>query len=331
MTSKIRWSLPEGVDELLPPKALQVEKLRRRLLDLYLSHGYEFIIPPLLELSETLGGEAHEELQEYAFSFKDDLTGQNISIRPDMSEQASRIDAYRMESDSIVKLCYVGDVVKRKVSKVLRSRTTIQAGAEIFGDSSLESDKESINLMLESLKTLGIKDITLSLGHAGIASAVLNQFQELNKTEILELEMAVSRKSISDIEVILHNERDKEKVKAITELCGLYGDRKILETASKSLAYLGQEVQACLDYMKELLNSLEKNNDYKLHVDLGEVLGFKYHNGIVFSSYTYTAGYSLAKGGRYDGLRKLDDVPRPAVGFDLDLLAAANFTNLDLI
>ena len=28
MTSKVRWSLPDGVDELLPPKALEVEELR---------------------------------------------------------------------------------------------------------------------------------------------------------------------------------------------------------------------------------------------------------------------------------------------------------------
>ena len=39
MTSKIRWSLPDGVDELLPPKALQVETLRRNLVDKYIDSG----------------------------------------------------------------------------------------------------------------------------------------------------------------------------------------------------------------------------------------------------------------------------------------------------
>ena len=136
MSSKIRWSLPDGVDELLPPKAIEVERLRRELVDKYTSSGYEFIIPPLLELSETIGGEAHDEIQSHAFSFKDNLTGKNLSIRPDISEQASRIDAYRIQSDEVVKLCYAGEVVKSKASKVLRSRTTIQVGAEIFGDSS---------------------------------------------------------------------------------------------------------------------------------------------------------------------------------------------------
>ena len=173
MSSKIRWSLPDGVDELLPPKAIEVERLRRELVDKYTSSGYEFIIPPLLELSETIGGEAHDEIQSHAFSFKDNLTGKNLSIRPDISEQASRIDAYRIQSDQVVRLCYAGEVVKSKTSKVLRSRTTIQVGAEIFGDSSRESELESINLMLESLKIAGIDDTTLSLGHAGFTASVL--------------------------------------------------------------------------------------------------------------------------------------------------------------
>ena len=152
MTSKIRWSLPDGVDELLPPKALEVEILRRSLLDKYIDAGYAFIIPPLLELSETIGGEAHDEIKSHAFSFRDDLTGKNLSIRPDISEQASRIDAYRIQSNDVVRLCYAGEVVKSKSSKVLRSRTTIQVGAEIFGDSSIEAELESIKLMLDSLE-----------------------------------------------------------------------------------------------------------------------------------------------------------------------------------
>ncbi len=40
------------------------------LVDKYIDSGYEFIIPPLLELSETIGGEAHDEIKSHAFSFR---------------------------------------------------------------------------------------------------------------------------------------------------------------------------------------------------------------------------------------------------------------------
>ena len=330
MASKIRWSLPEGVDELLPPKALQVERLRRKLIDLYVSSGYEFIIPPLLELSETLGGEAHDEFKEYAFTFKDDLTGKNLSLRPDISEQASRIDAYRMESKDKVRLCYVGDVVKRKVSKVLRSRTTIQAGAEIFGDSSVDADAESISLMIESLQSLGIKNLTLSLGHAGLVSLVLAQFKDRGNLLIEDLESALSRKSVSDINSILADNKDLENKNIVIALSKLYGGKEIINKAREELSILGKEVIERLDYLDKLITNLELDSEVKLHLDLGEIQGFRYHNGVVFSAYTDTAGYSLAKGGRYDGLRKLDNEPRPAVGFDLDLLAVASFAQTDI-
>ncbi len=322
MTSKVRWSLPDGVDELLAPNALEVEKLRRKLIDLYVASNYEFIIPPLLELSETLGGEAHDEISSYAFSFLDDLTGKKLSIRPDISEQASRIDAYRIASKDVIRLCYAGDVVKKRTSKVLRSRTTIQVGAEIFGDSSIESDLESINLMIKSLQEVGLKDITLSLGHAGFTAAVMSLFQDLNDSAFSQLEEALTRKSKSDISSIIPS--DREDLNLIMDLCDMYGSGDIIEEAKEIFKELGNEVIGYLEHLTEIVNALDLDQSIKVHTDIGEVQGFKYHNGIVFSAYSGSAGYALAKGGRYDGLRKADDDDRPAIGFDLDLIAVSN-------
>jgi len=321
MSSKIRWSLPDGVDELLPPKAIEVERLRRELVDKYTSSGYEFIIPPLLELSETIGGEAHDEIQSHAFSFKDNLTGKNLSIRPDISEQASRIDAYRIQSDQVVRLCYAGEVVKSKTSKVLRSRTTIQVGAEIFGDSSRESELESINLMLESLKIAGIDDTTLSLGHAGFTASVLEPFKDLGTEVFANIESAISKKSKSDLQTLIP-ESHKQK-NSLIDLCDMYGHKEILDKAKNSYSFI-DTTQEYMDNLEFIVSEIEAKRNLKLHIDLGEIQGFKYHNGIVFSAYTSSAGYVLAKGGRYDGLRKSSDEDRPAVGFDLDLIAVSN-------
>ena len=322
MTSKVRWSLPDGVDELLAPRALEVEKLRRKLIDLYVASNYEFIIPPLLELSETLGGEAHDEISSYAFSFLDDLTGKKLSIRPDISEQASRIDAYRIASKDVIRLCYAGDVVKKRTSKVLRSRTTIQVGAEIFGDSSIESDLESINLMIKSLQEVGLKDITLSLGHAGFTAAVMSLFQDLNDSAFSQLEEALTRKSKSDISSIIPS--DHKDFNLIMDLCDMYGSGDIIEEAKEIFKELGNEVIGYLEHLTEIVNALDLDQSIKVHIDIGEVQGFKYHNGIVFSAYSGSAGYALAKGGRYDGLRKAEEDDRPAIGFDLDLIAVSN-------
>ena len=321
MTSKIRWSLPDGVDELLPPKALEVEILRRSLLDQYIDAGYAFIIPPLLELSETIGGEAHDEIKSHAFSFRDDLTGKNLSIRPDISEQASRIDAYRIQSNDVVRLCYAGEVVKSKSSKVLRSRTTIQVGAEIFGDSSIEAELESIKLMLDSLEIAGVSDTTLSLGHAGFTASVLEPFKNLGQEVFANIETALSKKSKSDLINIIPDSHESKS--SLINLCDIYGEKDIIQKAKAEFSHI-KNSDNLLEHLEKVANKIESFSDINLHIDLGEIQGFKYHNGIVFSAYSDSVGYVLAKGGRYDGLRKSSDQDRPAVGFDLDLIAVSN-------
>ena len=321
MSSKIRWSLPDGVDELLPPKALEVEMLRRKLIDSYLSSGYEFITPPLLELSETIGGEAHDEIKSHAFSFKDNLTGKNLSIRPDISEQASRIDAYRIQSNDTVRLCYAGEVVKSKSSKVLRSRTTIQVGAEIFGDSSKNAELESISLMLDSLEVAEVENLTLSLGHAGLTASILQPFKKLGIEVFSNIEMALSKKSKSDLNNIISN--DHKNKGSLLALCDMYGTPEILSKAKDEFSYI-EESASYLEHLNSIVEDIDKKIEVNIHIDLGEIQGFKYHNGIVFSAYSDLASYVLAKGGRYDGLRKSSDHDRPAVGFDLDLIAVSN-------
>ena len=321
MSSKIRWSLPDGVDELLPPKALEVEMLRRKLIDSYLSSGYELITPPLLELSETIGGEAHDEIKSHAFSFKDNLTGKNLSIRPDISEQASRIDAYRIQSNDTVRLCYAGEVVKSKSSKVLRSRTTIQVGAEIFGDSSKNAELESISLMLDSLEVAEVENITLSLGHAGLTASILQPFKKLGVEVFSNVEMALSKKSKSDLNNIISN--DHKNKSSLLALCDMYGTPEILSKAKDEFSYIEQSA-SYLEHLNSIVEDIDKKTEVNIHIDLGEIQGFKYHNGIVFSAYSDLASYVLAKGGRYDGLRKSSDHDRPAVGFDLDLIAVSN-------
>jgi len=322
MSSKIRWSLPDGVDELLPPKALEVEMLRRKLIDSYLSSGYELITPPLLELSETIGGEAHDEIKSHAFSFKDNLTGKNLSIRPDISEQASRIDAYRIQSNDTVRLCYAGEVVKSKSSKVLRSRTTIQVGAENFGDSSKNAELESISLMLDSLEVAEVENITLSLGHAGLTASILQPFKKLGVEVFSNIEMALSKKSKSDLNNIISN--DHKNKSSLLALCDMYGTPEILSKAKDEFSYIEQSA-SYLEHLNSIVEDIDKKTEVNIHIDLGEIQGFKYHNGIVFSAYSDLASYVLAKGGRYDGLRKSSDHDRPAVGFDLDLIAVSNF------
>jgi ATP phosphoribosyltransferase regulatory subunit len=74
MTSVDRWQLPDGVEEVLPARAETVERLRRRLLDLYRSWGYQLVIPPLVEFTDSLLVGLGQDLYLLTFKLTDQLS-----------------------------------------------------------------------------------------------------------------------------------------------------------------------------------------------------------------------------------------------------------------
>ena len=89
-----KWLLPEYIEDLLPGEAARVELLRRRILDLFFTHGYELVVPPMLEyLDSLLTGTGHD-LDLRTFKLVDQLSGRLLGLRADMTPQVARIDAH---------------------------------------------------------------------------------------------------------------------------------------------------------------------------------------------------------------------------------------------
>lgn len=59
----MNWLLPEYIVDALPQEAMQIERLRRKMLDLFRVHGYELVMPPLLEYLESLLTGSGSDLQ----------------------------------------------------------------------------------------------------------------------------------------------------------------------------------------------------------------------------------------------------------------------------
>ena len=59
--------------------------------------------------------------------------------------------------------------------------------------------------------------------------------------------------------------------------------------------------------------------DTRLFIDLAELRGYHYHNGVMFSAYLPGQGQAIAWGGRYDNIGKDFGRARPATGFSTDL------------
>ena len=146
-----RWLLPEGIEEVLPEQAKQLEQLRRQLLDMYDSWGYDLVMPPLIEYLESLLTGTGNDLDLQTFKLTDQLNGRLMGVRADMTPQVARIDAHQLNKETPTRLCYMGTVLHTRTDGFAGSRSPLQVGAELYGHAGIESDVEVLSLMLDTL------------------------------------------------------------------------------------------------------------------------------------------------------------------------------------
>ena len=309
------WLLPEYIEDVLPAEAARIECLRRTLLDLFRVHGYQYVIPPMLEYMESLITGVGHDLDLATFKVVDQLTGRLMGVRADMTPQVARIDAHLLNHQGITRLCYAGSVLRTKPDGLALTREPVQLGAELYGHAGVASDIEIQRLLIKALQAVGISQLHIDFSHVNIfgslieASAIPAQLEQ-------DLYVALQSKDQSSL-TVLSQHLDKTTREALLRLTELNGDKTILLKAAKLLPAIPaiQEALASLTQVSNALNDL----DVTVSFDLSELRGYHYHSGIVFA--TYAQGYKgpLALGGRYDEVGQAFGRARPATGFSLDL------------
>lgn len=322
MTTVDRWLLPEGVEELLPAQAERAERLRRRLLDLYRSWGYDLIMPPLLEFTDSLLIGLGSDVDLLTFKVTDQLSGRAMGIRADITPQVARIDAHSMQRKGPVRLCYAGSVLHTRPKSLLASRSPIQIGVEFYGDAGLASDSEVVLLMLETLRVAGVEAVTLDLGHVGIYRALVRA-AVLPAGDEHDLFDALQRKATGEIEAIVRRAvRDAQLCEWLLQLNRLQGGIDVLARTRSIFSNAPAEVRAAIDELAAVAALVQARLPaVNLYFDLGELRGYHYHTGLVFAALAPGWGQALANGGRYDHIGEVFGRARPATGFSTDLKA----------
>jgi ATP phosphoribosyltransferase regulatory subunit len=318
------WILPDGIQEELPNEAEKLEMLRRNLIDMYQNWGYRLALPPLVEFMDSLRAGSGTLLDLQTIKITDTLSGRLMGIRADMTPQVARIDAHRLKTDGINRLCYYGRVLRTKSTHPSGSRSPLQVGAELFGHAGLDSDYEIINLMLETLKTCKVDKIIIDIGHVQIFRGLAQQAGLSEQEEKLFFEM-LQRKSIPEIQAWLNEKNINTDVRAmLLALPTLNGSTDIINEARSTLAKASNDVQDALSYLSELVKRIQTTwSEVSLHIDLSELRGYTYHNGIVYAAYSQSTGRELARGGRYDDIGERFGNARPATGFSCNLCQLA--------
>ncbi|MFN8736373.1 MAG: ATP phosphoribosyltransferase regulatory subunit [Betaproteobacteria bacterium] len=311
-----RWLLPEGISDTLPAEAQHIESLRRRLLDLYRVHGYELVIPPLIEYLDSLLTGTGRDLDLRTFKLVDQLSGRQLGLRADITPQTARIDAHILNRRGVVRLCYAGSVLHTRPAHPLATRQPVQVGAELYGHASLAADLEVQRLALESLRLAGLTDIRMDCGHTGVVKALLaaDPAAQPLADDLLAALGAKDRAALR----VLAAQLAPATARALDVLVTLHGaPAAVLAQAREQLPAMPAIARA-LDDLAELTAAVVAD---AVSIDLSDLHGYRYYTGVNFAAYSRTAGLqgAVLRGGRYDDIGRAFGRARAATGFSIDL------------
>lgn len=312
--------LPRGVNDWLQTSSYALFRLEQIILRVTESWGFQRIVPPALEFEDVLAQGMGKGLRGRSFRFDDWQTGRLLAVPPDITPQVARIAATRLKTMPMpYRLSYSGRVLRHTELQTGQSREIMQAGVELIGLDSPEADAEMIAMTAAIMQTTGLDDFKIAVGQTAFCRGIF-EASGLDEHALSELRGAIGRKDATHVADILHrNPVPSVSRNEIMLLPRLFGDVDLIEQAE---AVIKNPVSCqALSNIKEVLAILELHEVCNcLTIDLGDIRGLGYHNGITFEGFVPGNGESLFSGGRYDGLMACFGLPAPATGFTFNLL-----------
>jgi len=312
----VKWLLPEYIEDILPVEAMRIERLRRKILDLFFSRDYELVMPPLLEYMDSLLTGTGHDLELRTFKVVDQLSGRMMGIRADLTPQVARIDAHLLNRKGVTRLCYCGSVLHTRPAGPSATREPIQIGAELYGEAGVEADLEILQLLCQALDLAGVRNARVDIGHVAVFRAIAHS-AELGAEREAELFEALQKKDVPTLKELTKKLEAKTR-DALLLLPELYGGAEVLELAEKKLPRLAELTRA-LGTLRKLARACRIPAGF----DLAELRGYHYHSGVVFDAYCDGVSGPVARGGRYDEVGRAFGRARPATGFSIDLRSLA--------
>lgn len=312
--SSYRVQLPQGVRDYTGREAYAKSEIEERIRRMFLLCGYEEIKTPCMEYSDVFENGIGSRIAEKTIRFFDEK-GKTLVLRPDLTMPAARVVAVQKEEmQTPVRLFYIGNAFGLEHDYGLQQKEFTQAGAELMGVNGNRSDAEILLMASKALRTCGIEDYVLDIGHIGIYMGLVEQ-ANLDDDDAETLRSLLDTKNEQAVADFLQ----KKNVRAdcaedIVHLVGLYGGLDTLQRAEQEL-----NTQRCKQSLEEIrqITSLLCAYGLEEHIslDLSMLPNIDYYTGPVFRGMSKSLGYPLLSGGRYDRMMEQMGRAMSATGF----------------
>lgn len=309
---------PRGTRDFLPDDMEKRRYYEGLLRNVAKTYGFREIATPIFEESELFilrsGPNVLGEL--YAFKDKGD---REIALRPEMTAPAIRMFVNEMSNDpKPIKMFYFGQCFRYERPQSGRYREFFQFGAELIGNPNVESDAEVISMAGAMIRSFGLKDYKIRIGHIGVLRQKVSD-SGVPKERMAEVLQKLDKKNYDEATPLLKSMGvTDDAIRDLYDFTETVGGPEVL---SKVPGEAG-------DYLRRLVELLRVMGVEDPEIDLGVVRGLDYYTGMVFEAEAPALGAEkqICGGGSYTlselfGGEKVFSTGF-AVGFDRILLAA---------
>jgi ATP phosphoribosyltransferase regulatory subunit len=300
---------PPGALDLTGDAARRRRALQRAAVTVLERGGYEELLPPTFEYEDVFLRAGGAGVAERLLRFPD-RDGRILALRYDFTSSIARIASTTFAAARLpLRLSYSGRVYRQEPERGGRPRETL------LGDGSLRADVEIVRLTLDLIRSAGLEDFQVNLGHVGVLAPGLAALEEPLRGQVRRW---IDRKDRAGLTRGLAGLGGDAAT--LVRLPFVIGRREALETA---LPDAPPAAVAGLRHLLALDDALAAGERAHVVYDLGEVRGLEYYTGVHFEVYVSGAGRAAGAGGRYDELMGKFGRSMPAVGVSLDLDAIA--------
>lgn len=303
----------KGMHDLLPEEIPVWHWLEANYRSLVERFGYSEIRTPILEPLELFIrsiGETTDIVEKEMYAFVD-KGGDNLALRPEGT--ASLVRAYIQHGmqvkQSISKWYYIGPMFRRERPAKGRFRQFYQAGAELFGVSAPTADFELIDMAVQFVRMLGLRNEKVQINTLG-GEGTRGAFRDA----LIDYFFKHKGGICGDCRRRL-NTNPLRVLDCKVDIC-----KEASKGAPSILDYLSDDAKTHFDELRRLMDRF----DIPYEVVPSMVRGLDYYTKTIFE---IQADYddlgsqtAIVGGGRYDNLvRQLGGSPTPAVGFSFGI------------
>ncbi len=325
---------PEGVRDIYNMECARKRILQENLHNLLKMYGYHAIETPTFEFFDIFSQEIGTTPSKDLYKFFD-REGNTLALRPDMTPSIARCVAkYYGDEEFPVRLCYMGNTFINNSSYQGRLKENTQLGAELVGDNSVAADAEILALAVHALKTAGLQEFQLGVGHVDFFRGLVQaaELPEETKDSLVEL---ISNKNFFGVEELIDSLHLPENLKELFSMLGSLCMTEDMLQRAKELAQGFPVILQVLNRLQALMDVLACYGVEKyITIEPGMLSSYHYYTGMIFAGYTFGSGEPIVKGGRYDQLMDYFGKHAPAIGFAVvidQLLAALSRQKIEIL